>query len=67
MDIVVRSKELAFDPTFDTFKDVLCGILDDICQAVRHFDKLETQLYLDWSGPVDLLEVRNSLFRVYML
>ncbi|XP_076629954.1 dynein axonemal heavy chain 7 [Colletes latitarsis] len=54
--IIVSSEQLIFDPSFDEFKNVLCGILDSICEAVKKFTKLETQLYLDWSGPLEILK-----------
>ncbi|XP_034174982.2 dynein heavy chain at 36C [Osmia lignaria lignaria] len=56
LNIVVRSNELTFDPSFDDFKMDLCSILDRLCDAIRQFDKLETQLYLDWSGSRDFLK-----------
>lgn len=59
VDIVVSSEQLTFDPSFERFKDVLCGLLDDICRAVRYFNTLETQLYLDWSSPEEFLEVQH--------
>nr|XP_033342720.1 dynein heavy chain 7, axonemal-like [Megalopta genalis] len=56
VDVVVKSESLDFQPSFEEFKDALCGILDRICEAVTEFDTLETQLYLDWSGSLDVLE-----------
>ncbi|CAK9814603.1 Dynein axonemal heavy chain 7 [Anthophora plagiata] len=56
VNIVVSSKHLIFSPSFEEFKEVLCGLLDEICQAVRRFHKLQTQLYLDWSGPEEILK-----------
>ncbi|XP_015440426.1 PREDICTED: LOW QUALITY PROTEIN: dynein heavy chain 7, axonemal [Dufourea novaeangliae] len=55
VDIIIVDKKPDFQPTFDAFKHVLCGILNGICKAVAEFNTLETQLYLDWSGPLELL------------
>ncbi|KYM93367.1 Dynein heavy chain 7, axonemal [Cyphomyrmex costatus] len=60
VSIVVVSKELAFRPSFDKFKELLCDILRAICDAVRNFERLETQLYLDWAGPQEFLKPQIS-------
>ncbi|XP_028047400.2 dynein heavy chain 7, axonemal [Monomorium pharaonis] len=60
VNIVVVSKELAFQPSFDKFKESLCDILEAICNAVRNFERLETQLYLDWAGPREFLKPQIS-------
>lgn len=57
MSVVVAAGQLEFDPSFDQFKDVFCNILEEICEAVRNLDKLESQLYLDWAGPFKKLRV----------
>lgn len=57
IDIIVSSKQLIFNPSFDDFKNILCNILNEICEGVRFFKKLETELYLDWSGEEGFLEV----------
>lgn len=57
VNIVVVSGELAFEPSFDKFKELFCHILDAICDAVKTFEKLETQLYLDWAGPQEFIKV----------
>ncbi|KAH0950776.1 hypothetical protein HN011_006322 [Eciton burchellii] len=56
INIVVVSNELAFEPSFDNFKESLCDILDGICNAVRNFPRLETQLFLDWAEPTEFLQ-----------
>ncbi|KYQ53326.1 Dynein heavy chain 7, axonemal [Trachymyrmex zeteki] len=60
VNIVVVSKELVFRPSFDKFKESLCDILRAICDAVRNFERLETQLYLDWAGPQEFLKPQIS-------
>ncbi|XP_071649568.1 dynein axonemal heavy chain 7 [Temnothorax longispinosus] len=60
VSIAVVSKELAFQPSFDKFKKSLCDILEAICDAVRNFERLETQLYLDWAGPQQFLKPQIS-------
>ncbi|XP_076670804.1 dynein axonemal heavy chain 7 [Andrena cerasifolii] len=55
-NMVVVSDQLEFEPSFDGFKYVLCNILESMCEAVRNFQKLESQLYLDWAGPLDTLK-----------
>lgn len=57
VDIIITSKQLTFDPSFEKFKEIFCSILDELCEAVRNFEKLETQLYLDWSGEQGFLKV----------
>lgn len=57
--IVVSSKQLIFSPSIEDFKNILCYILNEICEGVRFFKKLETELYLDWSGEEGFLEVWN--------
>lgn len=59
---MVVSGELVFEPSFDRFKKSLCDILEAICDAVRKFERLETQLYLDWAGPQEFLKV-PSIFQ----
>nr|XP_031838488.1 dynein heavy chain 7, axonemal-like [Nomia melanderi] len=56
VDIIVSHETLGFHPSFEEFKIVLCGILDRICKAVTEFNTLEMQLYLDWSGPLEVLK-----------
>ncbi|XP_025075899.1 dynein heavy chain 7, axonemal-like [Pogonomyrmex barbatus] len=60
MSIVVVSKDLTFEPSFDKFKKSLFNILEAICNAVRNFERLETQLYLDWAGPPEFLKPQIS-------
>ncbi|XP_025992810.1 dynein heavy chain 7, axonemal-like [Solenopsis invicta] len=60
VSIIVVSRELAFQPSFDNFKKSLCNILEAICDAVRNFERLETQLYLDWAGPQEFLKPQIS-------
>ncbi|XP_067216276.1 dynein axonemal heavy chain 7 [Linepithema humile] len=60
VNIVVAANELAFEPSVDKFKESLCDILDAICEAVRNFERLETQLYLDWAGPLEFLKPQIS-------
>ncbi|XP_031365554.1 uncharacterized protein LOC116185395 [Apis dorsata] len=57
INIVVSSKQLIFSPNFEDFKNILCNILNEICIGVRFFKKLETELYVDWSGEEGFLEV----------
>lgn len=57
LNAVVVSGEIVFEPSFDKFKESLCNILEMICDAVRNFERLETQLYLDWAGPQEFLKV----------
>lgn len=57
VSIAIVSNELVFEPSFDKFKELLCDILKAICNAVRNFERLETQLYLDWAGPREFLKV----------
>lgn len=64
MDVIVSHETLGFHPSFDEFKTMLCGILDRICKAVTEFNTLETQLYLDWSGPLEVLKVNEQSFSV---
>ena len=56
-NLVVVSDQLQFEPSFDGFKNVLCNILESMCEAVRNLKKLESELYLDWAGPFDTLKV----------
>ncbi|XP_033301318.1 dynein heavy chain 7, axonemal-like [Bombus bifarius] len=67
VDIIIASKQLAFDPSFEKFKEILCSILDELCEAVRNFEKLETQLYLDWSGEQGFLKPHIEESRVQKL
>ncbi|XP_078046876.1 dynein axonemal heavy chain 7-like [Augochlora pura] len=64
VDVIIKSESLDFRPSFEEFKDALCGILDRICKAVTEFDTLETQLYLDWSGSLDVLQPKVNHFMV---
>lgn len=61
VSIVVISNELTFVPGFDKFKESLRDILGAICDAVRDFKRLETELYLDWAGPQTHLKVSTLL------
>ncbi|KOX76420.1 Dynein heavy chain 7, axonemal [Melipona quadrifasciata] len=67
VDIIVSFKQLTFEPSFEKFKEMLCNILDELCEAVRYFDKLEIQLYLDWSGEEGFLEPHIEHSRVQQL
>ncbi|XP_076763837.1 uncharacterized protein LOC143431167, partial [Xylocopa sonorina] len=67
VNIVVGFDQLTFEPSFEKFESVFCNILDEICAAVRYFDVLEAQLYLDWSGPEELLKPRIEQSRVQKL
>ncbi|XP_014203995.1 dynein heavy chain 7, axonemal [Copidosoma floridanum] len=51
LNVVVKSRELSFEPPFQYFKDIIGSVLDVMCEAVMSFERLESQLYLDWSGP----------------
>ncbi|XP_050461697.1 dynein axonemal heavy chain 7-like [Cataglyphis hispanica] len=64
VNIAIVSNELVFEPFFDKFKELLCNILDSICNAVRNFERLETQLYLDWTGPQEFLKPQISEYIV---
>ncbi|EZA62718.1 Dynein heavy chain 7, axonemal [Ooceraea biroi] len=64
---IVVSNELAFEPSFDKFKESLCDILETMCNAVRNFERLETQLYLDWAGPPEFLKPKISQLIVEQL
>lgn len=57
LNVIVRAKDLAYDPPIKYFKDVLCSILDASVEAVGGFPRLETELYLDWSGARTVLKV----------
>ncbi|KAJ8926978.1 hypothetical protein NQ314_020603 [Rhamnusium bicolor] len=46
-----RATILAFDPQFKNFREALINIIDSIVEAVKIIPRLETKLYLDWSGP----------------
>lgn len=58
LNVIVKSKDLIYDPPVKYFNDVLCSIIDSLVKAVSGFDRLETQLYLDWSGPRAVLKVK---------
>ena len=60
LNVIVQSKDLVYDPAIEHFKDVLCKILDTLVKAVSGFERLETQLYLDWSGPRSVLKVNQK-------
>lgn len=60
----MKGKVPLFDPATKHFEDVFCSILDAICEAVTGFDRLETQLYIDWFGPQALLKVSSNLFNL---
>lgn len=57
---ILVSDELYFQPTFDQFKESLCDIVDKMCEAVGKFKKLESELYIDWAGPLEYLKVPPS-------
>ncbi|XP_025270954.1 dynein heavy chain 7, axonemal [Camponotus floridanus] len=67
VSIAIVSNELVFEPSFDKFKELLCDILKAICNAVRNFERLETQLYLDWAGPREFLKPQISQYIVKQL
>jgi len=67
INIIVVSNELAFDPSFDKFKETFRDILDRMCNAVRNFARLETQLFLDWAGPTEFLQVPHRTRKIYQL
>uniref|UniRef100_A0ABD2X5S3 Dynein heavy chain 7, axonemal n=1 Tax=Trichogramma kaykai TaxID=54128 RepID=A0ABD2X5S3_9HYME len=56
LDVNIKSREIAFNPPMHNFKNILGSALDSMSDAVMVFDQLETQLYLDWSGPKTLLK-----------
>ncbi|XP_051168782.1 dynein axonemal heavy chain 7-like [Leptopilina boulardi] len=60
LNIIVREKEPLFEPLTKNFEDVFCSILNAICEAVTGFDRLESQLYLDWNGPPAFLKPQVS-------
>ncbi|OXU28216.1 hypothetical protein TSAR_011727, partial [Trichomalopsis sarcophagae] len=60
LNVIVKSKEIHFEPPFQYFKDVIGSVLDVMCEATMGFERLETQLYLDWSGPRTLLKPNVS-------
>ncbi|XP_015609892.1 dynein heavy chain 7, axonemal isoform X2 [Cephus cinctus] len=60
LHIIIKSKELAFEPPCRYFTEIFCSILDAICDAVARFDRLEEQLYLDWSEPHSYLKPKVS-------
>ncbi|EFN75889.1 Dynein heavy chain 7, axonemal [Harpegnathos saltator] len=60
LNILVVSSEIVFEPSFDKLKESLCNILEMICDATRNFERLETQLYLDWAGPQEFLKPKIS-------
>ncbi|KAL6424717.1 hypothetical protein ACFW04_009995 [Cataglyphis niger] len=64
VNFAIIANELVFEPLFDKFKELLCDILDLICNAVRNFERLETQLYLDWTGPQEFLKPQISEYIV---
>lgn len=66
LNIIVKEKEPLFEPLTKNFEDVFCSILTAICEAVTGFDRLESQLYLDWSGPRAFLKV-NFIFIQFLL
>lgn len=57
LNVIVKENELTFDPPIEYFGKVLCGILDTVIDAACGIERLETQLYLDWSGPPAYLKV----------
>ncbi|KAK2587842.1 hypothetical protein KPH14_003939 [Odynerus spinipes] len=60
ISLLVDSKSLLFKPAFDQFKETLCSILERLCESVQNFERLETQLYLDWGGPREFLKPKIS-------
>ncbi|XP_011298266.1 dynein heavy chain 7, axonemal-like [Fopius arisanus] len=60
LNVIVKENELVFDPPIEYFGKVLCGILDTVIDAVGGIERLETQLYLDWSGPPAHLKPKVS-------
>ncbi|XP_015178312.1 PREDICTED: dynein heavy chain 7, axonemal, partial [Polistes dominula] len=60
INLIIDSNDLIFEPNFELFKETLCNILDNICETVKHFERLETQLYLDWGGPLEFLKPEIS-------
>lgn len=61
LEVTIKAKELLFDPPYKNFKDILCNVLSTICEAVARFERLETQLYIDWTGPTEYLKVLAPL------
>lgn len=56
LNVIVKDKDVTFDPKIDYFIKILCDIVDTIVDAVGNIERLETQLYLDWSGQMEFLK-----------
>ncbi|XP_068992612.1 dynein axonemal heavy chain 7 [Neodiprion pinetum] len=62
--VTIKNRECVFDPPCKYFVEVLSSLLDAMLQAVSGFPRLETQLYLDWSGPPAFLKPKVSPVQV---
>ncbi|KAJ8670547.1 hypothetical protein QAD02_001806, partial [Eretmocerus hayati] len=67
INVIVKSKEIQCDPPFQYFKDIIGSVLNVMCDAIMVFERLETQLFLDWSGPRAFLKpsVSDSVIAKY--
>ncbi|KAK0094203.1 hypothetical protein PV326_011565 [Microctonus aethiopoides] len=59
-NIFLLSNELILDPPISEFKQVFCKIFSDIVDAVSDIERLETKLYLDWTGTSNFLKPQVS-------
>lgn len=50
INVVMRNKQLTFEPSFNKFSEALLGIYDKMIKAVGTIPRLETRLYLDYQG-----------------
>lgn len=57
LNIIVQSNELILDPPISEFNQAFCKIFSDIVDAVSDIERLETKLYLDWTGTSNFLKV----------
>ncbi|KAF7398391.1 hypothetical protein HZH66_006288 [Vespula vulgaris] len=60
INLVIQSKNLVFEPTFEQFKETFYNIIDNFCETVQNFERLETQLYIGWGGPQTFLKPNIS-------
>ncbi|XP_011505820.1 PREDICTED: dynein heavy chain 7, axonemal [Ceratosolen solmsi marchali] len=56
INVIVKSNEIYFDPPFQYYKNIIGNVLNVMSDATMVFEKLETQLFLDWSGPQTFLK-----------
>ncbi|CAG2064756.1 unnamed protein product, partial [Timema podura] len=48
VNIVQRNKIIMFEPSFNSFRDVLLGVYDTMITAVNGLPRLETKLYMEF-------------------